>query len=439
VILRIARRIRWGLADQALSSLTNFVLGIVVARTVGLTEFGAFGLAFTGYLMVTGVSRAVTGQPMLIRYSGVATSVWRRGTAAATGTATVIGLASAIGALAIAIAGDGALRAAFLALALVLPGLIVQDAWRFAFFADGRGRDAFLNDLVWAIVQITAYVIAIALGRGTVFWAVIAWGGAATLAAFIGIAQARVLPRPMAARSWSIEHRDLLPSYIGEVSAYILSGQLVLYAIGLVAGLAVVGALRAAGLLLGPLNVVVQGFYLVAVPEAVKVLHTSTRRFTELCLAAGLILASVAVAWTLFLVFLPESVGRALLGDVWIPAHSVMLAWGLSFAAVNLASGASIGLRALAAAPRTLRAAVVTSIVAFVGTVAGAMLGGLQGTATAMLITQVFGIGVWWWEFRGGMRDYARSGDGATDSVGSPQLAGAAAASWIDPGGPDHP
>ena len=182
-LLRIAHRIRWGLADQALSSLTNFVLGIVVARTVGLTEFGAFGLAFTGYLMVNGVSRAVTGQPLLIRYSGVATSVWRRGAAAATGTAAVIGFASAIGALLIAMASDGALSAAFLALALVLPGLMVQDAWRFAFFADNRGRDAFINDLVWAIVQISAYIIAIALGRGTVFWAVIAWGGAATLAA----------------------------------------------------------------------------------------------------------------------------------------------------------------------------------------------------------------------------------------------------------------
>ena len=187
----------------------------------------------------------MTGQPLLIRYSGVASSVWRRGAAAATGTAAVIGFASAIGALVIAMAGDGALRPAFLALALVLPGLIVQDAWRFAFFADNRGRDAFLNDLVWAIVQISAYIFAIALGQGTVFWAVIAWGGAATLAALIGIAQARVVPRPTATRRWTTEHRDLLPSYIGETAAYILSGQLVLYAVGLVAGLAVVGAIRA--------------------------------------------------------------------------------------------------------------------------------------------------------------------------------------------------
>ena len=244
-----------------------------------------------------------------------------------------------------------------------------------------------------------------------------------------------MVPRPTATRRWSTEHRDLLPSYIGETAAYILSGQLVLYAIGLVAGLAVVGAIRAAQLLLGPLNVVAQGFYLVAVPEAVKVLRTSTRRFKELCLAAGLILGAVSVAWTLFLVFLPESVGEALLGDAWITVHSALLTWGLCFSAVNLAYGPSIGLRALAAAPRTLRAAVVTSVMGFVGAVAGAKLGGLEGTAMGFLVTQVIGIGVWWWEFRGGMRDYVRGGDTPTDRVGGAQLASTGAPRGSIPAG----
>lgn len=417
MILRAAHRIRWGLADQGLSSLTNFVLGIVVAREVGLTDFGAFGLAFTGYLIVTGISRAVNGQPILIRYSGVAPEVWRRAAAAVTGTAFAIGLASSVVALAIALAGEGALRSAFLALALVLPGLIVQDAWRFAFFADSRGRDAFINDLVWAIVQLSAFVLAIAAGQGTVFWAVIAWGGAATLAALIGIAQARVQPRPMLARSWVNEHRDLLPAYVGETASYILAGQLVLYAVGLVAGLAVVGTVRAAQLLLGPLNVVVQGLYLVAVPEAVRVLRGSARRFVEICVAAGLAVAGASLAWTLFLVLLPESIGNALLGDVWIPAHSILLVMGLAYTVVNLAAGASIGLRALAAAPRTFRAALVTSVAGFTGAVAGAAVAGAEGVAWGFFITQSVGIVVWYLEFRGGMRDHERTGDGAAKGL----------------------
>jgi O-antigen/teichoic acid export membrane protein len=405
----IAGRLGWGLADQGLSSLTNFVLGVLVARTVGLTQFGAFSLAFAAYLIVASLSRAVNAQPLLIRYSGVPAPDWRRGASAGTGTALLIGIAAAILALGIAVASGGSLRSAFLALALVFPGLIVQDAWRFAFFADGRGRSAFYNDLVWAGTQLAALSIAINIGAGTVFWAVIAWGGAATLAALIAAAQARLIPRPLAAHDWWDEHRDLIPPYIGEALANIMAGQLLLYAVGMVTGLAVVGALRGAQILLGPLYVVVQGAYLVAVPEAVRVLRSSPPRFARLCLAAGLSLAGAAIAWTAVLVLLPESFGHLLMGTVWDPARAVLLAWGLSFAASNLGSGAAIGLRAMAAAPRTLRAAVIASIFVFVGAVAGAAVAGLEGTAWGVLFTQVIGIGVWWWEFRGGYRDHINS------------------------------
>jgi hypothetical protein len=341
---------------------------------------------------------------------------------AATGIALLVGVASAVLALGIGLASDGPLRLAFLALAIVLPGLIVQDAWRFAFFAHGRGRTAFLNDLLWAIAQLIGLVVAFGSGAGSVFLAVIAWGGAASLAAVFGAAQVRLIPRPMAARRWSREHRDLLPPYIGEVAAYILAGQLMLYAVGLVAGLAVVGALRAAATLLGPLNVVVQGFYLVAVPEAVRVLRTSAGRFTRLCVVAALALAAAAVAWTAILVLLPESLGQALMGSVWDPAHAILFTWGLAFAAINLGTGASIGLRALAAAPRSLRAAVVTSIIGFTGAVVGARLAGAEGAGWGFLIGQTIGAGVWWWEFRGGMQDRGEAGDAGAGLQPAPQL-----------------
>ena len=38
----------------------------------------------------------------------------------------------------------------FLAFALVQPGILIQDSWRFVFFADGRPEMAAANDVVWA-------------------------------------------------------------------------------------------------------------------------------------------------------------------------------------------------------------------------------------------------------------------------------------------------
>ena len=43
-----ASRASWGLADQALSSLSNLAVGVVVARSSTVADFGVYALAFGG-------------------------------------------------------------------------------------------------------------------------------------------------------------------------------------------------------------------------------------------------------------------------------------------------------------------------------------------------------------------------------------------------------
>jgi hypothetical protein len=40
------RRLSWGVADQVVSSLTNFAVSIYVVHTLGAVQFGAFSLAY---------------------------------------------------------------------------------------------------------------------------------------------------------------------------------------------------------------------------------------------------------------------------------------------------------------------------------------------------------------------------------------------------------
>ena len=62
-----------------------------------------------------------------------------------TGTSVSVGLVlGAVVLVAAAILG-GRLGLAFVALAVTLPGLLLQDGWRFAFFSCGRGAQAFLT------------------------------------------------------------------------------------------------------------------------------------------------------------------------------------------------------------------------------------------------------------------------------------------------------
>ena len=63
------RKSVWGLADQALSSATNVALTIVVAREVGTADLGAFGVAYAAYLILVGLSRAVSSEPLLVRHA----------------------------------------------------------------------------------------------------------------------------------------------------------------------------------------------------------------------------------------------------------------------------------------------------------------------------------------------------------------------------------
>ena len=70
-IAGFATRFGWGVADQTLSSLTNFALTVLVARSLGVTEFGYFAIVLTIYLTSMGLSRAAITSPLSIRFSYV--------------------------------------------------------------------------------------------------------------------------------------------------------------------------------------------------------------------------------------------------------------------------------------------------------------------------------------------------------------------------------
>ena len=54
---RVVSRLGWGVADQAMCSLTNFLLSVYVARSLGAAQFGAFSLAYVTYGFAINVSR----------------------------------------------------------------------------------------------------------------------------------------------------------------------------------------------------------------------------------------------------------------------------------------------------------------------------------------------------------------------------------------------
>lgn len=395
----IAGRLSWGLADQAVSSITNFVVGILVARSLDITDFGVFALVWATFGLVLAMSRGLVSDPFVVRFSGALDTERLPALARATGCAFAAGvIAGLICAVAGLVAG-GPLGNALLALGVVLPGLLVQDAWRFGFFAASQGGRAFVNDAVWAAALVPAMAVAMA-GPGVGAF-VLAWGGAAAVAAVAGILQAGVRPLPLQAWAWLVQQRDLGARYVLEAMANSAASQFRMYGLGILAGLAAVGAVRGAELLIAPFLAVLMGVSLVAVPEAARVLRRNPRRLPMFCLLQGGAQAVAALAWGggLLLLVQPSAL-TSLLGPVGPSAVPLLLPATVAVAFASFAAGATTGLRALGAARRSLRAQILFSVAYIVASLTGAVLGGALGSSWGAAAACLVGIGVWWNELR---------------------------------------
>jgi O-antigen/teichoic acid export membrane protein len=403
---RIAHRFGWGMADQAMCSISNAAVSFYVARELGATNFGAFSLAYVTYAFALTASRGLSTDPMLVRFSNTNLATWRRVAAQTTGTALMTGLITGACALVAAVILHGEPRLAFLALGLALPSLLLQDSWRYSFFALGRGSQAFLNDTIWTVTLIPPLLILRVTHSNSVFWLMAAWGIAATVAACTGLLQARVIPRPSLAWNWESKHRDLGFRYLMENTASSGAGQLRIYGLGAIAGLAAVGYVQAAGLLMGPFQVIFLGMSLVTVPEATRILRHSPRHLWLYCVAVGTGLAILALAWGgLVLVALPRGLGALLLKALWRPASGLVIPYMFSMMGFCIIGGATAGLHALGVAKRSLRAMIIASVIYLIGSLVGAYLDGAVGTVRGAAVATWLGALVWWWQLRVAMRE----------------------------------
>jgi O-antigen/teichoic acid export membrane protein len=418
--LEVVRRLGWGVVDQGVSSLSNFAVGIVVARSLGPTGFGAFSLAYVTYSMILSATRGLATDPLLVRYSGAPSTAWRKAAGASTATATLTGIAAGAACLGVGLFLGRDVGGAFIALAVVLPGLMLQDSWRFVFFSIGRASKAVLNDVVWGTLQIVALLVLLGTGHATVVWCVLAFGGTAAIAGVFGLLQSRILPRPTRVKGWMVETRALGGRYLAENLSMGGARQLRMTVLGGVTGLAAVGEVRAAEMLMGPFLVILMGASQVAVPEASHVLANAPRRLEQFCLALGAVLAVAAGVWGAALLALsPTGLGDKLLGDVWPGASTLLVPVIIGMAMGCFSVAATAGVRALAAAPRSLRAQLANAALYAIGGGFGAVIDGAQGSCWGVALATTISAGLWWVQLRRAHREHMNSATGLSPGPGT--------------------
>jgi O-antigen/teichoic acid export membrane protein len=388
-------RMLWTFADQALSSLTNAALAIVVAKSVGKDDFGAFALALLTFTFIVGLVRAFVGEPFVVRFSAANEAERRRGTAHGSGAALTFGALGAVICLGVAALIGGEAGPAFAALAVSLPGLMLQDTWRHMFFAAGRPAAATVNDFVWAVLQFVLLGLLLVNDDDSIFLITLAWGMSALVAAFVGYLQTGIAPSPLATFSWVRETRDISVQLGLGFTLNMGAINFVTYAIGGIVGLAAAGAMRATQTVLGPMNLVFAGFNAFALPMLSRAAAAGDRLLRQ-AFIGGVTLSGVAAVWVTILVLLPDRAGRAILGDSWAGADRLMLPSGLLLVSVALVLGATNALVALSRADLMLRLTSIQAPLMLILGVVGAWQWGVVAAAYGLLIAQTVGVVAGW-------------------------------------------
>jgi hypothetical protein len=388
------RTVAWGVLDQALSSILNLAVGVGVARAVSASEFGSFALALTTYALALGISRAVTSEPLLVRSSLLPRAEWKAEASEAVGTASIVGALVGLMLLAAAIPTSGSLAVSFAIVGAAMPGLIVQDACRMAFFAARQPKRAFMNDLGWLCFLVP--LLAITSAQHHLGYVLAAWAVTATAAAVLGLGQLGIIPRPHAWRRWLTKHRRLAPRFFAEFVVISAPFQLALYAVAAVSGREIVGALRGAVMLFGPISVVMTGISFVAIPEGVQIMRRSINAFRRTTRWLAATLATMCLLWGLGVLLVPDSLGTAVLGSSWEGAQETALPLSFAFAASGVTLVAVAGLRALAAAERSLRARLIGAPAIFPCAVSGGIAAEEAGAAVGLAVALWIGAAVAW-------------------------------------------
>jgi O-antigen/teichoic acid export membrane protein len=399
------------LVDQALSSVSNLLAVVLVARVLTPAEFGYFSLGYAILTLTLGLSRAYFGSRISLAPD---VEEARRITSALVAGMLVLSPLVVLVVLAGATAATGG-QAPLIALvvALATPVVCIQDALRFGAVAGGRPWVALVSDALWILVMAVPFVLSSQLSAPA---ALTLWGsaaGAALLVALLGFGER---PRLRAGLS-ELRRREAVGSALtlGAV-ATTAATLLVLLAVSRALGPAAAGSLRGASTAMGPVNVLFAFTAVGLTPVLVQRERRGDRRF---CARVGAMTVGLVLLWGLVLLLLPERLGAAAFGESYLGIRSV-LAWTVGeYVWIAVAAAAVLGLKVRQGASGLIVTRIGTAtLTVLAGTAAALFVGHVQAVAAAFVLSAAAGaVTAWWLLLRPTPRTFpgltGRAGEGA--------------------------
>jgi O-antigen/teichoic acid export membrane protein len=300
----------WTGIDQLLSSLSNFVISLAIARSGGAEALGLYTVAFAIYLMIFGFQRALISEPLLT----IPPEHRKRQddhSRFALGSAVVYLIPVS---LIVLIVGLATGSAPIVVLSVSLPLLCLQDLYRHLFFRQRRPELAALLDGIWVAVSLGGWFVVSQSGSAAV--AVGVWSVGGALGAFMGAAASRTLPAgPRRSFRWWMREARALGGFLGvDRVLQKIFAQATTLGLAAVLGAADLGRLRGAEIILGPVGLILTAFQVFILPRLATTKSKLTRRTAMIISTAsgGTTLLGTAFLWGLAPWLLPLVYGDSL-------------------------------------------------------------------------------------------------------------------------------
>lgn len=385
------RRLSIVTIDQVLSSISNIAALIWVAHALAPEDFGRFSLIVMVYTVAQVASRSLISTTAIV-HPEEADDHPRR--IVASGVAVgVIGGVVCVAAGLLLQAGNSAFAGPLLALGIPLPLMMLQDVGRYLAIARREPGRAVILDSLWIVLMAFAFVGLTQFDGSTLTWLVVAWAGSGAVSGAWVFAQYGAPARgglEWVREHWGFSWRSLVSGLTSSGVVLLMGALMTLFSSALA-----VAAFRSATLLSAPSTAIQLAVSTTAAADIARERESESAMWHHVRRAITIALA-VGVVNLVVLVFLPDVIGEAVLGDSWLLVAPLLLPVSLK---VLLMAGQS-GLRAALIGRRRITTAMVTDIVSMVliaiCMVAGAALGDAKGALWAMVPATVLSTGCWW-------------------------------------------
>jgi O-antigen/teichoic acid export membrane protein len=329
----------WTGTSQLLSSLSNVVASLALARSGGADALGLFTVAFTVYLTVLGFQQAIVNDPLLTIPSEnrVADDHSRLGLGAALVYLVPVSIL-------VLIIGILLQNSPIIVLSVFLPVVCIQDVFRHLFFRHHRPARAALLDGIWLMTSVLGWGLITSSGSADVAVAVWATGGAVSAA--VGALVSRSIPRgPRESVRWWLTSAKSLGGFLG-IDRVLQHLFIQVYVLGLAAilGPGDVGRLRGAEIVLGPVGLILTAFQVFIMPRLASSRSKLTNRNSLIISvsAAVVTLLGAVLLWIVSPWLLP-----ILYGETFELPPVLIIAIGVRMTIRALAIGPGIHLKVL--------------------------------------------------------------------------------------------